>query len=128
MTAVPIWPGVTEYLYQAASLALVVRLGTCIVPSGLRPRRSRFDWTPIAGMATDTGSDWCSAGPLAAAGPIFPAAERRGAGACCCASTATSDRHGAAGDQGDPREPRQPDPATAARRRLGSELAVSART
>src|ERR1700722_18359061 len=88
MTAVPIWPGVTEYLYQAARFACVLRSGTCIVPSPLRPRRSRFDWTPIAGMATDTGGDWRSRGPFAAAGPIFPAADGAGAGACCCASTA----------------------------------------
>src|ERR1700761_1231455 len=89
MTAVPILPGVAEYLYQAASLACVLRLGTCIVPSALRPRGSRVDWTPIAGMATDTGGDWRSAGPETSAGPIFPAADAAGAGACCCARTAT---------------------------------------
>src|ERR1700722_5965193 len=89
MTDVPIRPGVTEYLYQAASLALVVRLGTWMVPSLLFPSRSSFDLTPIAGMLTDTGSDGCSAGVFAWPGPMFPAADAAGVGACCCARTAT---------------------------------------
>src|SRR5580693_4484945 len=55
MTAVPIWPGVTEYLYQAASSALVLRSGTWRVPFGLSPRWSSADCTPMAGMAIDTG-------------------------------------------------------------------------
>src|SRR6185312_2810446 len=89
MTDVPIWPGVAEYLYQAASLALVMRLGTWIEPSLLSPRCSSFDVTPIAGMDTDTGGDWCSAGPFAPSGPTRPAADSAGDGACCCASNAT---------------------------------------
>ena len=38
MTDAPIWPGVAEYLYQAASSALVYSDGTWIVPSELTPR------------------------------------------------------------------------------------------
>src|SRR5579863_2842621 len=89
MTAVPIWPGVTEYLYQAASPALVLRSGTCMVPSGLSPRRSSVDRTPIAGMATDTGSERRSDGAFRIDGPTVPAAEAAGDGACRWASTAT---------------------------------------
>src|SRR5580693_4771903 len=89
MTAAPIWPGVTEYLYQAASSALVARSGTCIVPSGLSPRRSSGDRTPMAGMATDTGDERANDGSLDPAGPTVPAAAPAGDGACCCASTAT---------------------------------------
>src|SRR5580704_14471409 len=40
-------------------------------------------------MVTDTGGDWCSAGPRAPPGPILPAADAAGTGACCCASAAT---------------------------------------
>src|ERR1700722_10912210 len=86
--AAPTWPGVTEYLYQAASPALVARDGTAIVPSGLSPRLSSFDRTPISGMETDTGTDRRSAGPFTAAAPTAPAAEGAGDGARCCASTA----------------------------------------
>ena len=88
MTAVPAWPGVTEYLYHAASSALVASDGTAMVPFGLRPRRSRLDWTPIAGMATETGRDLRSDGLFTAAGLIVPAAEVAGAGACCWESRA----------------------------------------
>src|SRR3984957_18930789 len=87
--AAPTWPGVTEYLYQAASPALVASEGTAIVPSGLSPRLSSFDRTPISGIETDTGTDRRSAGPFAAA-PTAPAAEGAGDGACCCASTAAA--------------------------------------
>src|ERR1700753_1039349 len=66
MTDVPVWPGVTEYLYQAASPALVVSDGTWSVPSALSPRCSSFDLTPMAGMPTATGGDLRSAGSLAA--------------------------------------------------------------
>ena len=75
-------------MYQAASLALVTRLGTWIVPSGLSPSRSRSDRTPIAGMVTDTGTERRSDGPRARSGPIVPAAEAAGAGACCWARIA----------------------------------------
>ena len=63
MTDVPRWPGVAEYLYHAASSAAEVRGGAWIVPSWLRPRLSRLELTPIAGMSTDTGSERSSAGP-----------------------------------------------------------------
>src|SRR6266496_4131642 len=56
MTDTPIWPGVAEYLYHAASSARVLSDGTWIVPFGLTPRRSSFECTPIAGISTDTGS------------------------------------------------------------------------
>src|ERR1700760_2273118 len=111
MTDVPVWPGVTEYLYQAASPALVVSDGTWSVPSALSPRCSSFDLTPMAGMLTATGGDLRSAGSLAAfaalaafvpgvpvvpvvpvelvAGiPVEPAADAAGTGACCCDSSA----------------------------------------
>src|ERR1700678_3216096 len=90
MTDVPAWPGVTEYLYQAASLASVVSEGTWIEPSAPRPRCSSFDWTPMAGMETDTGSDWRSDGPFTTAGVTFPAADSAGAGACRWESSATA--------------------------------------
>src|ERR1700729_429350 len=90
MTAAPAWPGVTEYLYQAASPALVVSEGTCIVPSEFSPRCSSFDCTPMAGMLTETGGERCSTGPLAALGPVAPAADAAGDGACCCESRATA--------------------------------------
>src|SRR5580692_12287394 len=89
MTAVPIWPGVAEFLYQAASSALVVRSGTWMLPSGLSPRRSSGDRTPIAGMTTDTGAERRSDGSFGAAGPTVPAAAAAGDGACCWARIAT---------------------------------------
>ena len=69
MTAVPIWPGVTEYLYQAASSALVVRLGTCDRAVRVEPEVSSVDRTPIA-RDGDGHRDRAtvSDGPLAAAG------------------------------------------------------------
>src|SRR3984957_5736358 len=77
---VPSWPGVTEYLYQAASSALVLRLGTWRVPFGLSPRWSSDDCTPMAGIAIDTGGERRSDGSFRAAGPIVPAAAAAGRG------------------------------------------------
>src|SRR5215469_10392271 len=88
MTAAPIWPGVAEYLYHAALLALVPIGGTLMLPSAFTPRCRSFEWTPIAGISTDTGSERRSDGPLAVAGPMAPAAPAAGAGACCWASIA----------------------------------------
>src|SRR5258707_5729460 len=88
MTDAPIWPGVAEYLYHAALLALVASDGTAIVPSALTPRCSSFESTSMAGMATDTGSERRSHGPCAFA-PIAPAAAGEGCGACSWALTAT---------------------------------------
>src|SRR6516225_9287768 len=82
MTEAPIWPGVAEYLYHAASLALVTSDGTWIVPSALSPRYRSFEVTPMAGIATDTGTERCSDGPWPA-GPIAPPAAAEGCGACC---------------------------------------------
>ena len=62
MTEEPIWPGVTEYLYQAASWGCLYSEGTWIVPSAFSPRCSRLDWTPMAGMLTATGSERVSRG------------------------------------------------------------------
>ena len=42
----------------------------------------------MAGMSTETGTERCSDGPLPA-GPIAPAAEAAGWGACCWRSIAT---------------------------------------
>src|SRR5258708_35891067 len=91
MTDAPIWPGVAEYLYHAASPALVYSDGTWIVPSELTPRRSSFEFTPMAGIATDTGTERGNDGPrsLPADGPVAPAAAREGCGACSWALTAT---------------------------------------
>src|SRR5215470_3910044 len=90
MTDVPIWPGVTEYLYQAATLGLRCSGGTCMVPSGLTPRRRSIECTPMAGISTETGierrSDSHHALP---GGPVAPAAAVEGCGACCWAATAT---------------------------------------
>src|ERR1700748_2634526 len=79
MTDEPIWPGVAEYLYQAALAALVCSDGTWIVPSGLRHRCSSVESTPIAGIRTETGIERASDGPRPAA--VVPAAERAGCGA-----------------------------------------------
>src|SRR6266566_3185500 len=85
MTDDPIWPGVAEYLYQAATPELVRMEGTWIVPSELTPRRSRLESTPMAGMCTDTGSERGSQGPRAE--PVMPATDREGCGACTWAAT-----------------------------------------
>src|SRR5215472_1617609 len=88
MTDAPIWPGVAEYLYHAASSAPVRSDGTWIVPSALTPRCSSLEFTPMAGIATDTGSDRRSDGPWAE-GPMAPAAAGDGCGACTWAAIAT---------------------------------------
>src|SRR5215472_522087 len=90
MTDTPIWPGVAEYLYQAASSARVLSDGTRIVPFGLTPRCSSFECTPIAGISTDTGSERRSgAWAWPPNGPRKPAAVREGCGACTWAAIAT---------------------------------------
>src|SRR5215471_16427748 len=61
MTDAPIWPGVAEYLYQAASLACAGSDGTWIMPSAPTPRCSSLELTPMAGMSTDTGTEGCGA-------------------------------------------------------------------
>src|SRR5579859_7575030 len=81
MTDEPIWPGVAEYLYQAALAALVRSDGTSIVPSGLSPRRSSVESTLIAGISTETGTERASDGPRPAE-PVAPAAVPAGCGAC----------------------------------------------
>src|SRR5690348_10616141 len=87
MTDVPIWPGVTEYLYQAATLGRCSG-GTCMVPSGLTPRRRRSECTPMAGISMETGNECRSDSHHALpAGPVAPAAVAAGCGACCCAAT-----------------------------------------
>src|ERR1700755_319996 len=87
MTDEPIWPGVAEYLYHAARPALVLIDGTWTVPSGLSPRRSSLESTPIAGMRTATGteraSDGCRDEP-----PMPPASDSDGCGACTCEAAA----------------------------------------
>src|ERR1022692_3048157 len=91
MTDAPTWPGVAEYLYHAASSELVTSDGTWIMPSELTPRCSSFEFTPMAGILTDTGTERCNDGPwaLPADSPIAPAAARDGCGACSWALTAT---------------------------------------
>ncbi len=61
----PTWPGVGEYLYQAASLVSGGSLsgGTWMVPSGLRPACMSLDVTPMAGIEIETGSDCATTGP-----------------------------------------------------------------
>src|ERR1700683_2352035 len=81
MTDDPIWPGVAEYLYQAASSELVTSDGTWIVPSGLTPRCSSLESTPRAGISTDTGTERGSRGPRPP-GLRAPAADAEGCGAC----------------------------------------------
>src|SRR6185295_6229766 len=81
MTDTPIWPGVAEYLYHAASSARVLSDGTRIVPFGLTPRCSSFECTPMAGISTDTGSErrWGACTWAAIATPMVaaPATMRR---------------------------------------------------
>src|SRR6202012_1465412 len=81
MTEAPACPGVAEYLYQAASPALVVSDGTAMVPLALSPRCSSREFTPMAGIWTDTGAERLSVGPRT--GPIRPAADADGWGALC---------------------------------------------
>src|SRR5215472_16916565 len=87
MTDAPIWPGVAEYLYHAASPAAVRSDGTWIEPSALTPRCSSLEFTPMAGIATDTGSERRSDGPRV--DPMAPAAAGDGCGACTWAAIAT---------------------------------------
>src|SRR5215471_15366922 len=89
MTDTPLWPGVAEYLYHAASPARAGSGGTWIVPSGLSPRWSNVECTPMAGMSTDTGNECRSGGAGAPNGPTAPAAADEGCGACTWATTAT---------------------------------------
>src|SRR5215472_577284 len=89
MTDDPIWPGVAEYLYHAASLARVVSDGTWSVPSRLTPRCSSLACTPMAGMSTATGNERRSDGPWPLPGPVAPAADAGGCGACIWAAIAT---------------------------------------
>src|SRR5690348_17110867 len=88
MTDDPIWPGVAEYLYHAATPALVRRDGTWTVPSALSPRCSSFESTPMAGMCTDTGSERARDGPRDEP-PMTPASARDGCGACTWEARAT---------------------------------------
>src|ERR1700722_19424049 len=103
MTDAPTWPGVTEYLYQAASLGCPNSGGTWMVPLGFRPTYSSRELTPMAGMSMETGSERGRDRPLlpgallpeallpgvetwpgVLAGAIVPAAAGEGWGACCC--------------------------------------------
>src|SRR6516162_9789703 len=86
MTDDPIWPGVAEYLYQAATPGLAWIDGTWTVPSGLSPRCKSLECTPMDGMFTDTGRDRGSEGPRP--DPMTPAADGAGCGACTWAATA----------------------------------------
>src|SRR5579859_3520160 len=88
MTDEPIWPGVAEYLYHAARPALVWIDGTATVPSGLSPRCSSLELTPMAAIRTETGTDRASDGPRPA-GPVAPAADRDGCGAWTWDTTTT---------------------------------------
>src|ERR1700677_4016197 len=87
MTDAPIWPGVAEYLYHAASAALVTSDGTWIEPSELTPRWSSLEVTPMAGISTETGSERGS--DSRADEPMPPAADTDGCGACTWALIAT---------------------------------------
>ena len=60
-------------MYHAARLALVSSDGTWIVPSELTPRRSSFEFTPIARISTETGSERDSESDRPAEGPRAPA-------------------------------------------------------
>src|SRR6516225_863994 len=82
MTDVPIWPGVTEYLYQAAALGVRCSGGTCMVPSGLTPRLRSTECTPMAGISMETGVERRSDSHHALPGPVVPAADWEGCGAC----------------------------------------------
>src|SRR5579863_3341376 len=81
----PNWPGVGEYLYQAASLVSEGSLsgGTWMVPSGLSPTYRSLELTPMAGIQIEMGSDLASAGPRTAVDPAPHA--------CCGAGTAPQD-------------------------------------
>src|SRR5579875_3416258 len=115
MTDGPTWPGAGEYLYQAASLGLATRGGTCIVPLLFSPSRMSFEFTPIAGIRMAVGTERGSVGPFGASSSlasspaqgrvwlpadtgmppdpepvaVLPAADRAGCGAWCWLVTAT---------------------------------------
>src|ERR1700722_11309586 len=67
----PGWPGVGEYLYQAASLVSGGSLsgGTWMVPSLFIPTYSSLELTPMAGIEIVTGRDLGIAGPRITVGP-----------------------------------------------------------
>ena len=67
----PGWPGVVEYLYQAASMVSggSLRGGTWMVPSGLSPTYRSLELIPMAGIQIEMGSDLASAGPCTAVDP-----------------------------------------------------------
>src|SRR5579875_1440992 len=101
----PSWPGVGEYLYQAASFVAgrSLRGGTWMVPLGLSPTWRSLDRTPIAGIEIETGSDRARVGPVCLctcrgtdddAGALegtgtAPAWAGPGWGACCWEAAAT---------------------------------------
>ena len=91
-----------------------------MVPSGLSPRRSSGDRTPIAGMATDTGGERRSDGSFGAAGPIVPAAAAAGRRRVLLREDRDADGGRAADDQRRPGQPGQPDPGPPAQRRRGA--------
>src|SRR6185437_16646597 len=88
MTDTPIWPGVAEYLNQAARPEAVVIDGTRMVPLRLTPRCSSAESTPMAGIWTDTGGERRSRGPSLDA-DVVPAAAAEGCGACIWDSRTT---------------------------------------
>src|SRR5580704_15452153 len=88
MTDTPIWPGVGEYLYQAARPGAALSEGTRMTPLAVTPRCSRSESTPMAGIWTDTGGERRSRGPRAR-DPVVPAADADGCGACTWDSSAT---------------------------------------
>src|SRR5580692_8298082 len=67
----PGWPGVGEYLYQAASLVSGRSLsgGTWMVPSGLSPTYRRVELTSMAGIEIEMGSDLAIEGPCSTVDP-----------------------------------------------------------
>src|SRR6202035_5048358 len=88
MTDTPIWPGVGEYLYQAATPGAVLSDGTRMAPLAVTPRCRSPESTPMAGISTDTGGERRSHGPRAKL-PVVPAAAADGCGACTWDSSAT---------------------------------------
>src|SRR5215472_453724 len=59
-----------------------------MVPSRLTPRLSSTECTPIAGISMETGTERSSDSHHAQPGPVVPAADWEGCGACCWAAIA----------------------------------------
>ena len=91
-----------------------------MVPSGLSPRCSSGDCTPIAGMATDTGASAAATAPSARSGRPSPRPRRPATARAAGRAPRRRWRPRRQGEQRRPGESGQPDPGPPRRRRRGA--------